>query len=170
MILGKTRTFQIFLLIFVLKFSVVCPAEIKQNNDTDLIKSTFEEIDSKFDEEKYFDNNLKSRLEKDDFIKTKDPIVVIKALDKISSKTTTLKIKIGEEINFQNLKLKPLKCKNSEFDDNPNTIAYLQVIDINQKDNDKVFVFNGWTFASSPSLRPFDHPIYDIWLISCHNV
>ena len=168
MILGKTRTFQIFLLIFVLKFSVVCPAEIKQNNDTDLIKSTFEEIDSKFDEEKYFDNNLKSRLEKDDFIKTKDPIVVIKALDKISSKTTTLKIKIGEEINFQNLKLKPLKCKNSEFDDNPEITAYLQVKDTSNKSNDEVFVFNGWTFSSSPSLRPFDHPVYDIWLIKCY--
>ena len=170
MILGKTRTFWIFFLIFILKFSVVCSTEIKKNNDINSIKSTFEESDLSFDEEKYFDNNLKSRLEKDDFIETKDPIVVIKALDKISSKTTTLKIKIGEEMNFQNLKLKPLKCKNSEFDDNPDTIAYLQVVDINQKDKDKVFIFNGWTFASSPSLRPFDHPIYDIWLISCYNI
>ena len=170
MIPGKIRIFGIFFLIFILKFNVVCSSEINKNNDIDSIKSTFEESDLLFDEEKYLDNNLKSRLEKDDFIETKDPTIEIKALDKISSKTTTLKIKIGEEINFQNLKLKPIKCKNSEFDDNPDTIAYLQVIDVNQKNNDKVFVFNGWTFASSPSLRPFDHPIYDIWLIACYNI
>ena len=60
------------------------------------------------------------------------------------------------------------KCQNSKFDDDPEVIAYLQVIDLKNKDNDKVFVFNGWTFASSPSIKPFDHPVYDIWLIKCY--
>ena len=32
---------------------------------------------------------------------------------------------------------------------------------------DKVFIFNGWTFASDPSLTPFDHAIYDIQLSNC---
>tara|TARA_B100000579_G_C22805394_1_gene842206 strand:- start:512 stop:910 length:399 start_codon:yes stop_codon:yes gene_type:complete len=96
-------------------------------------------------------------------------VVEIEALDKVSAKTTLLKINVGEEKKFENLKIKPLKCKVSEFDDSPDTVAYLQVIDITQKDNDKVFIFNGWTFSSSPSLRPFDHPVYDLWLISCYN-
>ena len=65
------------------------------------------------------------------------------------------------------MKIKVLKCENSKFDDNPEVTAYLQVIDTESKNNDKVFVFNGWTFASSPSLKPFDHPVYDIWLVSC---
>jgi hypothetical protein len=43
----------------------------------------------------------------------------------------------------------------------------MQVIDLKNKDKDKVFVFNDWTFASSPSIRPFDHPVYDIWLKRC---
>ena len=86
------------------------------------------------------------------------------------AKTVTLKINIGDEAIFENLKIKVLNCKNSEFDDNPDTIAYLQVKDITQKKNDKVFVFNGWTFSSSPSLRPFDHAVYDLWLIACHNI
>ena len=60
------------------------------------------------------------------------------------------------------------KCKNSEFDDNPEITAYLQVKDTSNKSNDEVFVFNGWTFSSSPSLKPFDHPVYDIWLIKCY--
>ena len=94
--------------------------------------------------------------------------VEIKILDKISSQTSQLSLKIGEENNFENLIIKILKCKNSEFDDNPEITAYMQVQDITLKNNDKVFVFNGWTFSSSPSLRPFDHPVYDIWLTKCY--
>ncbi len=93
----------------------------------------------------------------------------IKILDKVSSKNSTLNLKIGEEKKFQNLIIKSLKCKNSEFDDNPDITAYLQVKDLNIDNNDKVFVFNGWAFASSPSIQPFDHPVYDIWLTKCIN-
>ena len=94
--------------------------------------------------------------------------IEIKILDKVSSKNNVLKIKIGEEQKFKNLLIKSLKCKNSEFDDNPEITAYLQVKDLTNKNNDEVFVFNGWTFSSSPTVRPFDHPVYDIWLIKCY--
>ncbi len=94
--------------------------------------------------------------------------VEIKVLDKVSSKNSQLILKIGEEKKFENLMIKTLKCKNSEFDDNPEITAYLQVRDVTYKENDKVFVFNGWTFSSSPSLRPFEHPVYDIWLVKCY--
>ena len=93
--------------------------------------------------------------------------VEIKILDKVNSKSSSLNIKIGENKKFKNLIIKVLKCKNSEFDDNPDVTAYLQVKDITQTEKDKVFIFNGWTFASSPSIKPFDHPIYDIWLMRC---
>ena len=95
--------------------------------------------------------------------------VEIKVLDKVSSKNTTLKLKINDEKVFQNILIKALKCKNSEFDDNPEITAYLQVKDLTNKNNDEVFVFNGWTFSSSPTLKPFDHPVYDIWLTKCYN-
>ena len=94
--------------------------------------------------------------------------IEIKILDKISSKTSQLSLKMGEEKNFENLIIKILKCQNSEFDDNPEITAYMQVQDITLKNNDKVFVFNGWTFSSSPSVSLFDHPVYDIWLIKCY--
>jgi len=94
--------------------------------------------------------------------------IEIKVLDKVSSKNNVLKIKIGEEQKFKNLLIKFLKCKNSEFDDNPEITAYLQVKDLTNKNNDEVFVFNGWTFSSSPTIKPFDHPVYDIWLTKCH--
>ena len=92
----------------------------------------------------------------------------IKILDKVSSKSKLLKIKIGKEKKFQNLLIKSLKCKNSEFDDNPEITTYLQVKDVTNTNNDEVFVFNGWTFSSSPTLKPFDHPVYDIWLMKCY--
>ena len=94
--------------------------------------------------------------------------VEIKILDKVSSKNNLLKIKVGEEKRFKNLLIKSLKCKNSEFDDNPEITAYLQVKDLTNNDKDEVFVFNGWTFSSSPSVNPFDHPVYDIWLTKCY--
>ena len=92
----------------------------------------------------------------------------IKVLDKISSKNILVKLKNGEEMKHKDLLIKSRKCKNSEFDDSPEVTAYIQVKDLTNKDKDDVFVYNGWMFSSSPSLTPFDHPVYDIWLVSCY--
>ena len=92
----------------------------------------------------------------------------IKILDKISSKNTLIKLTNGKEKKYKDLSIKSMKCKNSEFDDNPEITAYIQVSDLTKKDNNNVFVFNGWMFSSSPSITPFDHPVYDIWLVSCY--
>ena len=91
----------------------------------------------------------------------------IKILDKISSKNISLKLINGENFEYSDLLIKSIKCKHSEFDDDPEIMAYIQVIDLNNKKKDKVYVFNGWMFSSSPSINPFDHPVYDIWLIGC---
>ena len=92
----------------------------------------------------------------------------IKILDKISSKNTLLKLKNGDLVVHKDLSIKSLKCKNSEFDDDPEITAYIQVKDLTNKNNNEVFVFNGWIFSSSPSIAPFDHPVYDIWLVDCY--
>ncbi len=92
----------------------------------------------------------------------------IKVLDKVSSKNKLLKLKNGEDFNYKDLLIKSIKCKNSEFDDNPEITAYIQVKDLRNKDKNDVFVFNGWMFSSSPSIAPFDHPVYDIWLVGCN--
>ena len=106
-----------------------------------------------------FNSNSKSNLE--------GAFTDIKILDKISSKNKLVKLENGIEIQHKDLSIKSMKCKNSEFDDNPDVTAYLQVKDITLKNKDKVFVFNDWTFASSPTIKPFDHPVYDIWLSKC---
>ena len=60
----------------------------------------------------------------------------IKILDKISSKNTLLKLKNGKLKKFKDLEIKSIKCKNSEFDDNPEITAYIQVRDLTNKNND----------------------------------
>ena len=107
-----------------------------------------------------FNSNSKSNLE--------GVFTDIKILDKISSKNTLIKLENGKLKKFKDLEIKSIKCKNSEFDDNPEITAYIQVRDLTNKNNDEVFVFNGWMFSSSPSIEPFDHPVYDVWLVNCY--
>ena len=102
--------------------------------------------------------------------KTKtENFAVLTILDKVNSQSEIVEIEVGKEYKFKNLSISILKCKNSKFDDDPEVTAYMQVRDTVNKDENKVFIFNDWTFASSPSIRPFDHPVYDIWLKKCYS-
>jgi len=92
----------------------------------------------------------------------------IKILDKISSKNELIKLVNNKEFIYKDLSIKSIKCTDSKFDDNPEVKAYIQVKDLTKKDRNNVFVFNGWMFSSSPSIAPFDHPVYDIWLVGCY--
>ena len=94
---------------------------------------------------------------------------ILTILDKVNSQSDIVEIEVGREYRFKNLSINILKCNNSEFDDDPEVTAYMQVRDTVNKDDNKVFIFNDWTFASSPSIRPFDHPVYDIWLKKCYS-
>ena len=92
------------------------------------------------------------------------------ALDKITAKTSFIRLAIGEKKFFGPLEIKALKCLRSEGDNVSDTVAYIQVKDLSKKDNDRVFLYNGWTFASSPTLKSIDHPVYDLWINNCENI
>ncbi len=92
----------------------------------------------------------------------------IKILDKISSKNELINLVNNKEYIYKDLSIKSIKCTDSELDDNPEIKAYIQVKDLTKKNRNNVFVFNGWMFSSSPSIAPFDHPVYDIWLDNCY--
>ena len=130
------------------------------------VKPSFEESDDKNDNINY-QQNIKNRKQKK---LLSSPHAVLIGLDKITAKSLQIKIKINEIKKFGPLEIKILKCGkiqvNNKFDD----VAYMQVKDLSKNDNEKVFIFNGWTFASEPSLTPFDHAIYDLQLINCYNV
>ena len=101
--------------------------------------------------------------------KRTENFAVLTVLDKVNSQSDIVEIEIGKEYIFKNLSINILKCNNSKFDDDPEVTAYMQVKDIINIDENKVYIFNDWTFASSPSIRPFDHPVYDIWLKKCYS-
>ena len=91
-------------------------------------------------------------------------------LDKITAKTSDINIVLGKKKRFGYLEILPKNCKRSLEANDSGVVAYLQVKDLSDKSDEKVFVFNGWTFSSSPTLRPFDHPVYDLWLTGCENI
>ncbi len=90
-------------------------------------------------------------------------------LDKITAKTSEITINLGEIKKFGPLEIKVLKCGKINSANIINNVAYLQVKDISENENEKVFIFNGWTFSSDPTIAPFDHAIYDLQLVNCNN-
>jgi len=175
----KFGILKIFILLFVLFFSntlsILAADKIKI---VPLIN--LEELSPTFEEDKDLletiedDNtnvlNTKKTPETGKTQKNDKIYINIKALDKITAKTSAIRLAIGEKELFGSLEIQALKCQLSEKNDATDTVAYLQVKDLSAKDNNQVFLFNGWTFASSPTLQSIDHPVYDLWIISCENI
>ena len=137
------------------------------------LSPTFEE--DKDELEKIEDKNIVSNQSDDNFgssesVKNDKIYINLKALDKITAKTSSIRIAVGAKSFFGSLEIKALKCQLSEGKDTSDAVAYIQVKDLSAKDNNRVFLFNGWTFASSPTLQSIDHPIYDLWIIGCENI
>ena len=137
------------------------------------LSPTFEE--DKDELEKIEDKNIVSNQSDDNFgssesVKNDKIYINLKALDKITAKTSSIRIAVGDKKIFGSLEIKALKCQLSEGKDTSDAVAYIQVKDLSAKDNNRVFLFNGWTFASSPTLQSIDHPIYDLWITSCENI
>ena len=137
------------------------------------LSPTFEEDKDVLERKEEQSGSSKSdeNLEDEQLVKKTDKVYInIKALDKITAKTLAIKLGIGEKKYFGSLEIKGLKCQLSENNEFSDTVAYLQVKDLDSKDNNQVFLFNGWTFASSPTLKPIDHPVYDLWITGCENI
>lgn len=137
------------------------------------LSPTFEEDKSEL--EKVEDKNItlnKSDTTSSESKSLKDDKVYINltALDKITAKTSSIKLAVGDKNFFGSLEITALKCQTYEGNDTSDTVAYIQVKDLSSKDNNQVFIFNGWTFASSPTLQSIDHPVYDLWITSCENI
>ena len=175
MILGKIRNLALLIFLvfgFCISTYALDEVEVAPLIDLESISPTFEEgkdeLEKKDEEslpvEKKIDNTVPKKK------KNGKVFVNLKALDKITAKTSEIKIEVGKKEKFRDLEIKALKCSISENKDISDIVAYLQVKDLSIKNKDQVFVFNGWTFASSPALRPIDHPVYDLWLIGCENI
>ena len=173
----KLGNFKFFCLLFILTNTVFVLAEDKIESvpliNLEELSPTFEE--DKTELEKIEDKNItlnKSFNISSEPKSLKDDKVYINltALDKITAKTSSIRLAVGDKKFFGSLEIQALKCQLSESSDTSDAVAYIQVKDLSAKDNNQVFLFNGWTFASSPTLQSIDHPIYDLWITSCENI
>ena len=130
------------------------------------IKPSFEDIEEK--NEKEVKKNLKKKKKESINLDTAHAVLI--GLDKITAKSSKIIVNIDETKKFGPLEIKILKCKKTEVHNEITNVAYMQVKDLTKNENEKVFIFNGWTFSSDPSLTPFDHAIYDLQLLNCFNV
>ena len=174
--LGKYKPliFAVFLF-FSNNFSVLSADKIESVPLINLeeLSPTFEEDKDAFD--KIEDKNINVENNDDlseSYEATKSDKVYINltALDKITAKTIAFKLSVGEKKVFGPLEIVVQKCQHSQNNELTDVVAYLQVKDLSVKDNNQVFIFNGWTFASSPTLQSIDHPVYDLWIKSCENI
>ena len=175
----KVGNLKFYIFLFVLLFakisSVLAVDRIESVPLVNLeeLSPTFEEdkdVLEKTEEQNVNQNNITS-TDDENITKKNDKIYInIKALDKITAKTSEIKLAIDEKKFFGSLEIKGLKCQLSEHNEFTDIVAYLQVKDLASKDNNQVFLFNGWTFVSSPTLQSIDHPIYDLWITGCENI
>jgi len=175
----KLGNLKIFIIVFAMlnintlpTFSVDKIESVPIINLEDLSPTFEEDKDEleKIDEKNTNLNKIEDISEESKTQKNEKIYINIKALDKITAKTSLIRLGIGEKKFFGPLEIKALKCQLSENNDFIDTVAYLQVKDLSAKDNNQVFLFNGWTFASSPTLQSIDHPVYDLWITSCENI
>jgi hypothetical protein len=131
----------------------------------DKIKPSFETSDIE-NESPSSSQDLK---EKKNINKLKSSQAILLGLDKITAKSSEMIINLNESKKYGLLEIKILKCGKVKLNNRTDSVAYMQVKDLTKNENEKVFIFNGWTFASDPSLTPFDHAIYDLKLINCNN-
>ena len=131
------------------------------------IKPSFEELEEE-SENQIINKDLKKKKKTDNNVKNSHAILI--GLDKITAKSSKLVVNFNEIKKFGPLEIKILKCGKVHVHNKIDDVAYMQVKDSTKSENEKVFIFNGWTFASDPSLTPFEHAIYDIQLVNCNNV
>ncbi|WP_448207629.1 DUF2155 domain-containing protein [Azospirillum sp. sgz302134] len=90
----------------------------------------------------------------------------LQGLDKITARTQTFSIGVGETKLLGSLRITLRACKENPPIEPPEAAAFLEVVE-NKPGEQAEPVFSGWMFASSPALSAMEHPIYDVWVLSC---
>lgn len=93
-------------------------------------------------------------------------ITILRALDKITARISELEAPDNMPIRFGSLSIQARTCRSEPPEEKPETYAFLEIDDID-KSGAATRVFSGWMLASSPALNPLEHPVYDVWVISC---
>jgi hypothetical protein len=93
-------------------------------------------------------------------------LLVLRGLDKITGRPANIYAPIGVPVKFATLTITARYCYSTPPTEPPETTAFLQISD-DRPDRPPRRIFSGWMLASSPSLNGLQHPLYDVWVISC---
>lgn len=88
-------------------------------------------------------------------------------LDKITGRPTDIVAPINKPVHFATLTITARYCYSTPPSETPETAAFVQ-IDDHRQDQSERRIFSGWMYASSPGLNAVEHPLYDVWAISCN--
>tara|TARA_B100000700_G_C14846313_1_gene761781 strand:+ start:450 stop:962 length:513 start_codon:yes stop_codon:yes gene_type:complete len=167
---GSIKIIIQLLIIFFYSFSISAENKISTSPLINLneLKPSFEEVNDQSNE--INDNQIITKRKNKEHLQDNNSSAKLIGLDKITAKTSEININLGETKKFGPLEIKILKCGKILTNNLEDNVAYLQVKDTSENDNEKVFIFNGWTFSSNPALAPFDHAIYDLQLINCKQI
>jgi hypothetical protein len=94
--------------------------------------------------------------------------VVLQGLDKITARVSTIKVPVGQTVNFGALQITARACDKHPPEEAPEAAAFLEVVEV-EPDEKPVLRFSGWMFASSPALSALEHPVYDLVVLDCMN-
>ena len=166
MLHGNNFKYLTTLIWFLFTFSTFAENKITSSPLINLekLKPSFEETET--DNQNILTNKQIKNKNKTKNTQIKYNAILI-GLDKITAKSSQIFVKLNEVKKFGPLEIKILKCGKVENNNILDDVAYMQVKDLSKNENEKVFIFNGWTFASDPNLTPFDHAIYDLQLVNC---
>lgn len=94
--------------------------------------------------------------------------MLLRGVDKITGRVKTMQATVGKPLTFGALTILPDRCLTKPQEEMPENAVFLHIFET-IKDNTKKQVFQGWMFSSNPALSAMEHPIYDVWLLSCLN-
>ena len=98
---------------------------------------------------------------------------ILQAIDKVTAETIRFEAPVGQPIRYKSLVFTVRACETAAPDElAPESVAYV-VIDSEPRPQPgrarrpSRQIFRGWMYASSPSINPLEHPVYDAWVIAC---
>jgi hypothetical protein len=94
------------------------------------------------------------------------PVLVMRGLDKITGRPTDIVAPVGKPVDFATLTITARYCYSTPPSETPETAAFVQIVE-HRPDQTPKQVFSGWMYASSPGLNGMEHPLYDVWVITC---
>ena len=92
--------------------------------------------------------------------------VVLGGIDKVAARTAKFDANLKQKVFYNTLIITAYACKTRPPEEPPESAAYLEILE-SKPDGSKQKLFSGWMFASSPALNALEHPVYDVWVISC---